>query len=323
MKKKLQVFISSTYIDMIEERQAAVTAVLNAGHIPAGMELFKSGDQSQKETIKRWIDESDVYMLILGGRYGSIDPESGKSYTHWEYDYAGEQGKRRFAIVIKDAALREKAKLDPDFMERENSAMFRDFKTNVLGNISEFYEDIKDIKIIVMGSLRELENDRNLTGWVRANEIPDMEKTLRENGRLLKSIEKLKNENRTIREEQKAMISIGNLEYSELKVVLKHMKVNVPEKYKGAFDGKTMLDFFLGLSSALATGVSTEYKVGSQSGFIILNIIPTLMNFGLVEKVRVSGSTSDKLQTSREGLKFLAHYELEKIRSGSLNPVKD
>jgi hypothetical protein len=82
MKKKLQVFILSTFTDMIEERQASVTAVLNSGHIPAGMELFKSGDQSQKETIKRWIDESDVYMLILGGRCGSIDPETGKSYTH-------------------------------------------------------------------------------------------------------------------------------------------------------------------------------------------------------------------------------------------------
>lgn len=52
MNKRLQVFISSTYTDLTEERQAAVAAVLNAGHIPAGMELFKSGDQSQKETIK-------------------------------------------------------------------------------------------------------------------------------------------------------------------------------------------------------------------------------------------------------------------------------
>lgn len=66
MQKKLQVFISSTFVDLQDERQAAVQAVLNAGHIPAGMELFKAGDQSQKETIKRWIEESDVYMLILG-----------------------------------------------------------------------------------------------------------------------------------------------------------------------------------------------------------------------------------------------------------------
>ena len=86
MKKKLQVFVSSTFTDLIEERQAAVAAILKAGHIPAGMELFTAGDKSQMDTIKRWIDESDVYMLILGGRYGSIEPSTGLSYTELEYD---------------------------------------------------------------------------------------------------------------------------------------------------------------------------------------------------------------------------------------------
>lgn len=78
MKKKLQVFISSTYTDMLVERQGAVEAILRAGHIPAGMELFAAGDESQLETILRWIDDSDVFMLILGGRYGSIEPKSKK-----------------------------------------------------------------------------------------------------------------------------------------------------------------------------------------------------------------------------------------------------
>jgi hypothetical protein len=78
-RKKLQVFISSTYTDLQLERQAAVEAILLSGHIPAGMELFAAGDQSQLETIKRWIDSSDVFMLILGGRYGSIEPKSNTS----------------------------------------------------------------------------------------------------------------------------------------------------------------------------------------------------------------------------------------------------
>ncbi|MEM6966955.1 MAG: DUF4062 domain-containing protein, partial [Bacteroidota bacterium] len=99
-KKKLQVFVSSTYLDLIEERQAAVQAILSCGHIPAGMELFSSGDESQMEVIKRWIDESDVFLLILGGRYGSVDTKTGKSYTHLEYEYALEKGLANFAVVI-------------------------------------------------------------------------------------------------------------------------------------------------------------------------------------------------------------------------------
>ena len=55
MDKKLQVFVSSTYTDLILERQAAVEAILTAGHIPAGMELFAAGDESQMEVIQRWI----------------------------------------------------------------------------------------------------------------------------------------------------------------------------------------------------------------------------------------------------------------------------
>jgi hypothetical protein len=45
-KRRLQVFISSTFLDLKEERQAAVEAVLRAGHIPAGMELFSAGNES-------------------------------------------------------------------------------------------------------------------------------------------------------------------------------------------------------------------------------------------------------------------------------------
>ena len=41
-KKKLQVFVSSTYTDLQDERQAAVEGILGSNNIPAGMELFKA-----------------------------------------------------------------------------------------------------------------------------------------------------------------------------------------------------------------------------------------------------------------------------------------
>lgn len=100
IRKRLQVFVSSTFSDLVKERQAAVEAILTAGHIPAGMELFTSGDESQMEVIKQWIDESDVYLVILAGRYGSVEPNSGKSYTQLEYEYALEKDKPLFACAI-------------------------------------------------------------------------------------------------------------------------------------------------------------------------------------------------------------------------------
>src|SRR5687768_9870191 len=100
MKRKLQVFVSSTYEDLKEERQAAVEAILKAGHIPAGMELFAAGDDSQLAIIRKWIDQSDVFMLILGGRYGTLEEKQQKSYIELEYDHAVREGKRLFAVII-------------------------------------------------------------------------------------------------------------------------------------------------------------------------------------------------------------------------------
>lgn len=111
MKRKLQIFISSTHNDLVEERQFAIEAILNAGHIPAGMELFKSG-KSKIETIYKWIDESDIFLLILGGCYGSVDESSGLSYTEMEYNYALSKEMPMFEIFLDDSYLDVKAAKD-------------------------------------------------------------------------------------------------------------------------------------------------------------------------------------------------------------------
>ena len=43
--KKFQVFISSTYIDLIEERRKVLDVLLMADCIPAGMEAFVATDK--------------------------------------------------------------------------------------------------------------------------------------------------------------------------------------------------------------------------------------------------------------------------------------
>src|SRR5690625_3391641 len=117
MQKKLQVFVSSTFEDLKEERQKAVEAILNNNHIPAGMELFKASNESQLDTVKKWIQESDIYMLLLGGRYGSIEPHSGLSYTEVEYDYAIEQNIPVFSLKIGRASCRERVYIMRDGVE--------------------------------------------------------------------------------------------------------------------------------------------------------------------------------------------------------------
>ena len=174
MNKRLQVFISSTYLDLKEERQAAVEEILKAGHIPAGMELFAAGDESQWETIKRWIDGSDIFLLILGGRYGSVEPKTTLSYTELEYDYAVSKGKKLFAVVIDEAALNKKIKrLGRDAIEMENPQKLKEFRNKVLSRTSSFYKDAKDIKINISNSIREYLARFDFTGWIPGDNTSD------------------------------------------------------------------------------------------------------------------------------------------------------
>ena len=176
MNKKLQVFVSSTYTDLIEERQAAVEAILDAGHIPAGMELFKAG-RSQMETIHKWIDDSDVYMLILGGRYGSIEEESGLSYTELEYRYAISKNMPVFAIVLDDSFLFAKAasKGENAIFEKENTDKYDIFKEYVKDNIVKVVKNNDQISKTIISHLNVIkeDSDYHLVGWIRGNNFED------------------------------------------------------------------------------------------------------------------------------------------------------
>ncbi|MFT0859437.1 DUF4062 domain-containing protein [Ancylobacter sp. G4_0304] len=84
---RYQVFVSSTFTDLKEERAEVIQAIWELDCIPTGMEAFVAKNESQWEVIQKVIDECDYYVLIVGGRYGSITPE-GISYTEKEYNYA-------------------------------------------------------------------------------------------------------------------------------------------------------------------------------------------------------------------------------------------
>ncbi|MFD2937708.1 DnaB-like helicase C-terminal domain-containing protein [Spirosoma flavum] len=192
-KRKLQVFVSSTYTDLIKERQAAVEAILTAGHIPAGMELFSAGDKSQMDVIKRWIDESDAYLLILAGRYGSIDPELDKSYTQLEYEYALEKSKAFFALVITEKRLDEKVRSEgKGILELDNPQKLKDFKALVETKIVKFWDDERDIKLAILQTLPEFERRPELIGWVPGNEATASNMVAKEIARLAEENSALK-----------------------------------------------------------------------------------------------------------------------------------
>ena len=234
--KKFQIFVSSTYTDLKEERQAAVEAILSAGHIPAGMELFSAGDESQMTVIKRWIDESDIYLLILGGRYGSIEPKSGKSYTQLEFEYAVEIKKPYFSVVITEKGLDEKvaSHLKRNALEDKYQKELTEFKMQIMSsNVVREWDDKKDIKIAIHETLSDFSYSKKLVGWVKADNVIN-------SALVADEIAKLSKENSDLREKLNSLTLQDNtlysgLKYEQLKTLLEKSKFDLDGKPSNLF----------------------------------------------------------------------------------------
>ncbi|WP_441235506.1 DUF4062 domain-containing protein [Bradyrhizobium sp. 930_D9_N1_4] len=173
---RYQVFVSSTYEDLRAERQQATQAILEAGCFPSGMELFPASDDTQWELIKRVIEESDYYIVIVAGRYGSVGPE-GASFTEMEYDYAVANGIPVLGFVhdnVGQIPLNSTEKTDKGRKQLEA------FRRKVMSRTCRKYSTPAELGMAVMKSLMAEARIRPRIGWVRADQARSEDDVLRE-----------------------------------------------------------------------------------------------------------------------------------------------
>lgn len=163
MKIKYQVFVSSTYEDLSEERDIVIKAILELGHIPVGMEMFSAGDEQQWELIKRQIDDCDYYVVIAAHRYGSTDGTI--SYTEKEYDYAAQSAIPILGFIISDEANWPKSKMDEDTVKQQALVSFKD---KLKKKIVNFWNTAEDLHAKVAIALSKATTAYPRPGWIRA-----------------------------------------------------------------------------------------------------------------------------------------------------------
>lgn len=168
-EKKYQIFISSTYEDLKAERLVVSQAVLDMGHIPVGMEQFPASDMSQMDYIKKMLATCDYYILILAGRYGSIDPTDNKGYTEKEYDYAINCGIPVMSFIIEDIDKLSQGKCEQTDAGRTALEKFRN-KVSANKMIKK-YSSIDGLKAEVVMSLQRCIIDFPAVGWIRGDAV--------------------------------------------------------------------------------------------------------------------------------------------------------
>jgi hypothetical protein len=312
VKRKLQVFVSSTYEDLKEERQAAVEAILKAGHIPAGMELFTAGSESQLNVIRRWIEESDVYVLILGGRYGTIEPTSGLSYTEVEFDYARSLGKTFFSIVMNDEGLEAKVKrLGTAILEKGNEQKYREFKDRVTSHMCAFFATPQEVRLAVFETLPQMQ-DGLRGGWIAANDVRQSEDVTRELTAVLEESRALRARVAEL-ERKNEKLSESSPSFGDLFTTIVSEMISVPPEVSGLEEPveRSLLDLALNSAEELARGVANTFNASKVQSFLFFRVASRLASYGLVEHGKVPTNVAwQRLKLSKDGVRFLTEARI-------------
>ena len=162
MERKHQVFVSSTYRDLIDERQHVIHALLELDCIPAGMELFPAADEDAWTLIREVIDSSDYYLLIIAGKYGSENSD-GVSYTEMEFDYAVSINKPIICFVHQNTDDLTGSKIEK---LEEKQKKIKEFRQKAEQKHCKFWKNSEDLGGKVSRSLVQLKKKHPSDGWI-------------------------------------------------------------------------------------------------------------------------------------------------------------
>lgn len=148
-----RIFVSSTKEDLVPYREAVESALTSMEHIPLGMEFFVSSPESPIDVCLSTVRRSQLYIVIVGMRYGSIEEGSGKSFTELEYDEAVKNNIPILAFIIDE----EQCAILPKYVDvGEKAEKLKDFKTKLNSSylVSRFVS-VDNLKQLVEKSVRQ------------------------------------------------------------------------------------------------------------------------------------------------------------------------
>lgn len=214
MTVKYQIFVSSTYKDLKNERDQVIKAILEMGHIPVGMEMFSAADEEQWKIIQRHIDQSDYYIVLVAHRYGSMDGDV--SYTEKEYDYAVSQGIPVLGFIIDDSAPWPVERVEDDEKKKTRLGNFKGKVKKKPVGIWTGAEDLYGKSAIAL--MKEI-NTNPRVGWTRASLVAGPE--------IMNELSRLSSENARLRQElENALQKVEDEEAAERIKDIRFMAIN-------------------------------------------------------------------------------------------------
>ncbi len=157
----MQIFISSTYSDLIEERKAAHETIRKMGYEPIWMEDFAANSKHPREVCLEKVRECDSVLLLLGSSYGSSrDERTGLSYTHLEYHAARETQIPVLAFIKKP----EQGRWESAETDKEARRHHIDFKDDVEQHVlRKSFSSLRELENVIQEAIH---NHAREHGWI-------------------------------------------------------------------------------------------------------------------------------------------------------------
>lgn len=125
---KYQIFVSSTFVDLIEERKIAIKAILKSENFPIDLGSLVADDKKDYQVIENAIADCDFMILIIGFRSGeNMKHDPTQKYVFHEYELAKKYQKPILSFILSESDrdshrgsspyLSEEKKHLPDFVK--------------------------------------------------------------------------------------------------------------------------------------------------------------------------------------------------------------
>lgn len=149
-KQRIDVFISSTSIDLPEYRKAVQDAILSLGLYPSGMEHWPVAGENPVDLCRKMVFDAEIYLGIYAHRYG-WRPDGDTSITEMEYDWAKGRKIPQLCFIIDDRHPWPQNRVEDDTAAREK---LNAFKQRVMGDLTVAkFTTPEDLKAKVLAAL--------------------------------------------------------------------------------------------------------------------------------------------------------------------------
>lgn len=296
MDKKFQVFVSSTFVDLKTERAKVMQALMQMKCFPTGMEMFPALDEDQWEYIRKAIDECDYYVLVIAGRYGSVDDQN-VSYTEKEYDYAVKMRKPVLALLHANPDNLSSGKTDKNDDRRQSLESFRSKVQN--GRLVKYWNNADELSAqVVLGMMNTIERFPS-TGWVKGGGLTD-DNALEEVLRLGKENDNLREQNDEMRERMKGFSQAENMGENRIAGLDETVTLTV-SNYSLSKDVKVKWrDLFVVTSSNLERSADMRTFRDELS-----KLLQSQMDEGSVSGYSISDASFDKIMIQFRALRYV------------------